>query len=141
MSSKAFRTVLILTFFAEAADSAITVVSHGWLPTELMQQNLAISREVRTAFGPWLFLVLGAGLIAWLSALGGLYVYKPYARPLYLALVVLGLVLTAPLLGPRIEARAAAVASDLNQVLEGFILALIYFSSIKDRFGDEQQGP
>ncbi len=85
---------------------------------------------------------LSAELVGWyalfwlagsLVATAGAFLLKPWSRPLFLVMAVLGIALTG-LLEPSITSPGSAAAETAAQILVGVILGLVYFSPLKEHF-------
>jgi hypothetical protein len=79
----------------------------------------------------WLTL---AWLLGSLAASGGAFVFRRWARPLFLLMAVLGCALAA-LVEPAVSSPASAAAETAAQMLVGLIVGLLYFSPLRDQFG------
>jgi hypothetical protein len=82
-----------------------------------------------TAVG-WLTLAWGIGSLA---ASIGVLAFRPWARPLYLAMALAGCVLQA-LLEPSVTTPWSVAAETAAQVLVGVTIGVAYFSPVRARF-------
>jgi hypothetical protein len=132
MTANFFRAILVAAFLVEAGGIAIYIAFRNQLPPELLFQKEQILHSQRSTA-----LVMLAPLCLYLLAspiaLIGLYFFKRFARLLYVAVVILGFELEA-LTGPEIEPRIIALSIEISYFTCGFILALIFWSPIADRF-------
>ena len=78
----------------------------------------------------WLTLSGGLGSLA---ASIGIFAFRRWARPLYLAMALLGCVLQA-LLEPSVTTPWSVAAETATQVLVGATIGVAYFSPVRDRF-------
>ncbi len=72
-------------------------------------------------------------LIALLAAIGGLWNFRPFARPLYLGATIAGILIT-PLFGPHIATGWTAAIESASVTVNGVLLGVIYFSPVRDYF-------
>lgn len=131
------KRLLFVLIFAEIAAGVLEIVfaalSDFLLPSELSAYLAAdTAREATTgelilvAVGvAWLALVLG-------SSIGLLFSWPP-ARPLYLVATIASFALGL-FFGPVVASAWESTAGDLQTLINGMILALIYFSPLKEEF-------
>jgi hypothetical protein len=83
----------------------------------------------------WMTIGIGIPLvIALLASSIGLFFFRPFARPLYLA-TTLGSILIVPLYGgPYVVSGWMQTLDDIGLILSGVILATIYWSPLKELF-------
>jgi len=133
MSAKFFRAVLVVAFLVNVGGSGIYFALPNLLPPELLHQKAEILHSEH-ATAPMGYFVSGClFILAWPVSLIGLYFFKRYARLLYVAALILGTELEASM-GPEIEPRIIALTIGLGNFIGGFILALIFWSPIAERF-------
>jgi len=104
------------------------------LPFLLLEYAAAEAARPATAADAaigWLTLSWGIGSLA---ASIGIVALRHWARPLYLAMALLGCVLQA-LLEPSVTTPWSVAAETAAQVLVGVTLGVVYFSPLRDRFG------
>jgi membrane associated rhomboid family serine protease len=101
-----------------------------------MLQQFAVDEAV--ASGGTSDVLVGWLTLAWLlgslAASGGAFVFRRWARPLFLLMAVLGCALAA-LVEPAVSSPASAAAETAAQMLVGLIVGLLYFSPLRDQFG------
>ena len=78
--------------------------------------------------------VIGGFAATWIVGLIGLFYFKPWARSLSLYSTLAGF-LIFPLSGPSLFSAIELGLADGASILWGAILAISYFSPIRDRFG------
>jgi hypothetical protein len=130
--------LIVAHFVLVILGAIIDFYSESLLPEPLRQYEKIQIEEV-IAFGEW-------GLLAVLTVLGlavlvsfiGLFVFWPPARPLYLVSSVANILVT-PYLGPYIEAGWSRMFFDTVVLLDGVILALVYFSPLKELYEPEKR--
>ena len=73
-------------------------------------------------------------LILWLVSTIGLFFFWRPARMLYVVTMIFGL-LAMPFFGPYVDVGLGAMLEDAATIISGVILALVYFSPVKELFG------
>lgn len=71
--------------------------------------------------------------MAWLISAFGMFFFRKVARSIFLILVVTNIV-AVPLYGISVETAGGAMMLDVAHIADGMVLALAYFSPVKDRF-------
>lgn len=72
-------------------------------------------------------------LFIWVALARGMWVFHTRARTAYLGMVLLTTLLT-PFEGFRVESPIEALCMDIALMFDGAVLALAYFSPVKDEF-------
>jgi len=137
-SVRALKISIIVQWVLIAAAVVIGLFEEHSLPEALRsyiveQDNKPLSQSEMILFGTGLFLVLG--LI--ISSIG-IYFLKTWARTLYVVCSVLGAVaflFFGPVVTPPIEGTLQYMAN----ALEGFTIALLFFSSARVNFESSNQ--
>ena len=104
------------------------------LPPELQAYKHNVATD--HANGPMFLWSLGFVIIYLLAStisVLGLYFFRPFARPLFVLCLVTGFV-SILFYGPRVENRSVAWFEDVDTLLSGIVLALIYWSPIREHF-------
>jgi hypothetical protein len=73
-------------------------------------------------------------VILWLVSSIGLFFFWRPARLLYVVTMIFGMLAT-PFFGPYVDAGLGAMLEDAATIMSGVILALVYFSPVKELFG------
>jgi len=126
-----FRALLIVWVAAAAVGGVISFTCDSSLPQEL--QRYAGDQPVATVSRQTAFVLGLVGLVLGIVATVGLFVFWKPARPLTLTLWAAGFVITGPL-GPTVELGWTAAFYELSAGLSGVVLALAYFSPVRDMF-------
>jgi hypothetical protein len=71
--------------------------------------------------------------VVWLISAFGMFFYRKVARSIFLFLVVANTV-AVPLYGLSVETAGGAMMLDVAHIADGMVLALAYFSPVKDEF-------
>ena len=134
MNKRTFRTILILGWASFVAASAAQLVTRPYLPAQL-QEFLASEHRERLAegFSP----ALGVAVIVLVFSLTtqvGMFLLKPWARPCYVAALLLNYLFLFFFGPPMVTTATGYALASLNAALTGFLLALIYFSPFKKLF-------
>ena len=77
-------------------------------------------------------------LIAGLVALYGLLRFRSWARTLYVALTVAGIIMLATVIDEQISSGLAATFLYVSDFLGGVVLAMMYLAPVKDYFGAKE---
>jgi hypothetical protein len=133
MSPKSFRLLVALYVLTSATSAGIAML----LP-DLVPQSIAHAIENEPAHAifenPVLILLLFVSFaVAGVAGTVGLIFFKRWARPLSLWITVLGFAIY-PLLGTAVASPWADALSDASFMLWGAILAIAYFSPLRNRF-------
>ena len=136
MSRKWFRFSLLLGWVLCPAAFVAFYAEKPSLPAELRGYLDARLQGPATGRDELLFWFLLLMLAVAAAATVGLYKFKRWARPLWLWLTVASYV-TFPLFPePVVAPPATYVFYSLSSALNGFVLALLYFSPVARLFGE-----
>jgi hypothetical protein len=110
------------------------ILSRHALPPQLQTYKHTL-RAADRASGrlAWEGAIAAGVMLAYAIAIIGLFRFWPFARPLFAVLIVISFISTL-WFGPRIQTRSVASFDDAITVLEGVVLALLYWSPIRERF-------
>lgn len=134
ISIRTFRFILLLLTACLFLGGIDLVLSRRTLPPELQTYKHSVAAADRAGGSLALEGALSGGFIlAYLVAIIGLYRFWPFSRPLFVITIVVGFILSFSF-GPRVEARSVASFDDAISVLEGVVIALLYWSPIRERF-------
>ena len=133
MSPKHFRYFLIAYLALGIAGGIFDFVFPSAVPEVLSNAQEANDAELSNTS-----LVVGALLVVVALPIGiasfvGLYLFRPWAPRLAVA-VSIGVLFVLPLLGASVASGWSAALGSLSATLWGVILALVYFSPLKERF-------
>jgi hypothetical protein len=117
--------VIVLSLLGAMVDT----FAPGLLPPELAAYAESQLDSPMRAI-EWVYLSLAVPFFV--SAVG-LWLFKPWARWLYTAVTV-GAFLLAPFDPPWVGSSVSAMLSDLGTTCDGAVLALIWFSDLRERF-------
>jgi len=118
--------VIVFPIFGAAFDSIVP----GHLPPELAAYAESQLEAPLTAL-EWLFLGLAGPFFV--SAVG-LWFFQPWARWLYTAVTAVTFLLS-PFDPPWVGSSIASTLNDLSTFCDGAVVALIWFSDLRGRFG------
>jgi hypothetical protein len=129
MNTSNYRLLIIASFTFLGLGMLADSLGSSALPTEL-QVYLRDSRLQPT--GP----VVAAGFVYLVSVVVsavGLYRFRPWARPMALALTLVTFVIE-PTIGPKVQSGWAGALLDLEVFSWGMVLALSYWSPLATQF-------
>jgi O-antigen/teichoic acid export membrane protein len=133
MTPRTYRVLLLTSLVLGIVGAVFDAVFPSALPTNFAQaqeaheDSLSASVIVLAAVGGLIGLVIGVA-----SAVG-LYLFRPWAPRLALAITVLAFPLVVLLGATALSGWSMAIA-ELSSTLWGAVLALTYFSPLRERF-------
>ncbi len=136
MSTTHFRLLIVLSAVSAAGSAAVALL----LP-ELIPQSVAHALEnepLHSIFDDLIFstlLFVSFAVVAVASTVG-LFFFRRWARSVSLYVTILGFGLY-PFLGPTVISPWSGALSDASFMLWGAILAIAYFSPLRDRFSPQ----
>ena len=136
MSATAFRCLVVASIALQLLASGIDALVPSLIPSALSSATEAI--PLSPAFeSPWFIRFLIAFVAVLYAANIGLLFFKRWARTLSLwgTVVSLGL---HPLLGADISSGLATAIQEFSSLLCGAVLALAFFSPLRERFSPAQ---
>ena len=134
ISVRTFRIILLLLTACMVVGGVNVVLSRHALPPELQTYKHSVAEADRASGHLAWLAVIGVGVtLAYVVAIIGLFRFWPFARPLFAILIVIGFISTLPF-GARVQARSVASFDDAITLLEGVVLALLYWSPIREKF-------
>jgi hypothetical protein len=134
MPSKGFlRTLIVAEVVLGIISVVVSLLTESSLP-EPLQAFLHAESEVEATGRGMVMLAAAIPLIILLlvSSIGLFFFWRP-ARFLYLIAIAGGLLLT-PFFGPYVDAGWGATFEEAAIIISGVILALVYFSPLKDLY-------
>jgi divalent metal cation (Fe/Co/Zn/Cd) transporter len=134
ITTRTFRMILLLLIACTLTSTISVVLSRHTLPPEIQSYKRAVVAEKRKSGNLELRARIDiVVLLAYAIAIIGLFSLKPFARPLF-TVVVVAMIIWSLSFGLRIEARLVAAFSDAGSLLDGIIIALLYWSPIREKF-------
>lgn len=133
MTRKNFRILLVLSWLLVIAGVVVSFVTESFPPPELqtylqrVENSPLANGEIVLAIVDVAFIVLAVVLTV------GLFLFKRWAKTLLPMSYALGLVLI-PVNGPYIESGWVTTLFYLGSLVDGIILALVYFSPLREVF-------
>ncbi|MEK7855071.1 MAG: hypothetical protein AAB288_03200 [Acidobacteriota bacterium] len=134
MPSRGFlRTLIVAEIFLGIISIFVSLLTESSLP-EPLRAFLEAESEAEVTAREMMMLAVGIPLIVLLfvSSIGLFFFWRP-ARILYLITVGIGLLLT-PFFGPYVDAGWGTTFEEAAVIVSGVILALVYFSPLKDLY-------
>jgi hypothetical protein len=135
---KLFRALII----GEVALSVVSLLPMFLAPDypEAVQQYLDASQpsfmNIDEGLTPAWIVTTGLAfllLAAWVVALIGLWTFRRWARPLYVAVTVMTLILMVPF-GSSITSGIEDMIGSLGMMVSGAIVAALFFAPLRERF-------
>ena len=127
------RHLVVWQWLLAAASLAIFQLEARDLPFLLQEY----ASEQSAASATWVDQLVGWGVLVWFvgSLVGsvGVFLLRRWARPLFLAMAVLGCVIQA-FLEPSVTTAWSTSAETAAQVMVGVTLGVLYFSPVRGHF-------
>jgi len=130
-----FRRLVLLSVVLPVSGAVVSVVTEGMLPSQLREYAAAQAAALPSSGTLVGCLIL---LSAWVAAVVGLYRLKPFGRWLFLLTLVVGLAVT-PALGPYVDSGWGQSFYQATFVLDGLLVALMYWSPLAEQFSGGRQ--
>ena len=124
--------VIISVVVSLLTESSLPEPLRAFLKAEFEAEITVRAMTMIIATIPLFVLMLG-------SSIGLFFFWRP-ARILYLIVTAVGLLLT-PFFGPYVDAGWGSTLEEAATIVSGVILALIYFSPLKDLYEKPAAGP
>ncbi len=133
MSSKHFRLLLIASLIFGLVGAFFDVMFPSAIPEALSDAQEA--HDAKLSMPTLIYLGLGAliSVITSVTAFIGLYIFRPWAPRLAIIATALTM-LIYPALGVSLFSGWAASLNEISSILWGVVLAMVYFSPLKERF-------
>jgi hypothetical protein len=133
MTRQNFRKMLVLDWLLLIAAVIVSFTTESLLPAEL-RSYLEARRNAPMTGGDIVFAAVGLGLLIFAVVLSvGLFRFRRWAKQLLPPSYVIGLTLL-PALGAHVETGWATLMFYLCSLADGVILAVVYFSPLKEEF-------
>ncbi|GMU20107.1 MAG: hypothetical protein AMXMBFR13_02070 [Phycisphaerae bacterium] len=127
------RTLIVAEIGIGIISIVVSLFTESMLP-EPLRAFLEAESEAEITAREMVMIAAAIPLIILLlvSSIGLFFFWRP-ARILYLLTVVLGLAMT-PLLGPYVDSGWATTFEEIAVIISGVILALVYYSPLRDLY-------
>jgi hypothetical protein len=135
MTVRAFRWLLVLSILMPLVGVFVSIATQDQLPDPLREYAVAEAAAMPSTG------VMVGGLIilaVWIGALVGAYRLRQYGRRLFVLALVAGLAMT-PISGPYVDSGWGQLFYQASFVLDGLLVALMYWSPLAERFSGERQ--
>lgn len=133
MNTSQFRRLLIASLVFGLAAAFFDTIFPSAIPEALLQAQVANDSPASTPMLIYFLLTALIGLVSYLAALIGLFTFRPWAPRVALFTTAL-LTLTLPAIGVSISSGWSLALTEFSSILWGVVLALVYFSPIKEKF-------
>jgi hypothetical protein len=140
---RTFRAILLLKLASVLLFMVFAIFLRNTLPHDLLTYQYSTYLELRSS-GIIFILTIVFSLIYRIFSLVvfiALYLLRPFARPLFIVLIILSLV--SQLISPAIIIlpKTAMGIGTISTILDGIILAIIYWSPISEKFNAHKPVP
>ncbi|HWT03725.1 MAG TPA: hypothetical protein VN256_25980 [Pyrinomonadaceae bacterium] len=133
MTKQGFRKLVVLHWLLVITGVAVSLATERFLPAELRAYLHARENDAFTQ-GRVVLDVIGVLFIIFTVALSvGLFRFRLWAKKLLPLSYVLGILLI-PAMGANVQTGWASLTFYLCSLVDGVILALVYFSPLKEEF-------
>ena len=133
MSTAQFRYLLIASLALGVAGGFFDTIFPSAVPEVLMQAHEYYTDNLSTSMAVYSIIIAIVGLIGYIAAFIGLFTFRPWAPNVAVFSTVL-LILASPAMGASVFSGWAYALTELSSTLWGIVLAVVYFSPIKDKF-------
>jgi hypothetical protein len=133
LTKRALRFLIVAELLLAIIGGVLTVFTTSLLPEELQAYEQAVAEAGYTT-REWV--LLGVGIVLLILVLIssiGLFVFWRPARLFYLLTLIAGVAL-APFYGPYVDAGWGTLFQEAAMIISGVILALIYYSPLRDLY-------
>jgi hypothetical protein len=138
ITKSTFRWVLVLQLCLVPLAIWVHEMTRANLPPDVLD-FLKQQHPHPVSLHDLLFLLFGSGyLLAWVVCYIGLFLLLRFSRPLFVALVLGGLLLD-PFLSLQIKSGWDVLISDILGILGAITYVLIYFSPLKEHFAGKTE--
>jgi hypothetical protein len=133
VTKASFRLLLVLVIVFIALGVWVHLMARASLPPEFQLYLRHQRPHPLMLYDKSCMVLLGIFVLVSAICLVGLFFFLPFSRPLFIVLVVGG-VLLDPLLSLRVESGWSTLVDDCGGLLTVLIFFVIYFSPLKDSF-------
>ena len=133
MSKQKFRLLIVVNWLLVVAYVVVSITTESLLPSELRSYLDAQLNAPITTSDIMLFAVVFIYFISYIAVSIGVFLFKKWAKTLLLPSIAIASILLI-IGGPYIETGLASFCSYFLNLIEGIILALVYFSPIRKMF-------
>jgi uncharacterized RDD family membrane protein YckC len=133
MSTSQFRYLLTASLIFGLAGAFFDSIFSSAVPEALSQAETALNAKVSV---PMLIFTIAAaliGLVGYIAAIIGLFRFRSWAPRIAVSTTVV-LILATPAIGADVSSGWASALTELSTTLWGVVLAVVYFSPIKEQF-------
>ena len=133
MTKRGFKLLIIVKWVLYILIAVVSLLAERFLPPELRSYIEGIRNSPATTEGWILFAVNIAFLLFVIVLSVGLFRFKKWAKNLLLPSYIIGILLT-PFYGPNIQTSWSGSISYVSSLVDGMILALVYYSPVREMF-------
>jgi len=135
-TERLFRSTLLASIVLGIAGSTADIAFPQLIPQQLHDAHDALAAEEVEEYVPFYVGIGAAGVLLVLGGLAaavGLWLFRTWAPVLAVCMTVLAYAIY-PFLGHTLTSALASALEELSATLWGVVLALAYFSPLKQRF-------
>lgn len=135
MTTKQFRLLLVANLFFSIVASLINFAFPSALPEPFLHAQSVYDAQQSTSSVSYILIIIFVLLIlvSLITTYVGLFRFSSWAPRMTVFTTLLG-TLSLPVMGVSVSSGWEAMLTDLSTTFWGVILALVYFSPIKDKF-------
>ena len=135
MTTSQFRSLLIASLVLGLAAGLVDTIFPSAVPEALFQAHAAYDASLSAPTPMLIFSMLVAliGVVGYIAAFIGLFTFRPWAPRVAIFTTVL-LILVSPGIGASVSSGWASALTELSSTLWGVVLAVVYFSPLKEKF-------
>jgi len=135
MTIPQFRSLLIASLVLGLAAGFFDTVFPSAVPEALLQADTAdnANLSMSTPMLAFFMLVVLIGVVGYIAAFIGLFRFRPWAPRFAIFSTVL-LILIMPVMEASVSSGWASALTELSSTLWGVVLAVVYFSPLKEKF-------
>lgn len=138
LCKRSLRILIVVDLILIVISGIVSIVGEAWLPEQLQAFEQARA-EADATTSDWVLMIVGVPLvIAVLMSFIGLLVFWHPARPLYFATLVAAALLT-PFGGSYVTPGWAQAIDGVSSIVSGVLLAVIYFSPLRELYNRPQK--
>jgi hypothetical protein len=133
MTKRGFKLLIIVKWVLFILIVVALLLTERFLPPELRSYNEGIRNSPATTEG-WILLAVGTAFLLFGIVLSvGLFQFKKWAKQLLLLSYIIGILLIL-FSGPSIQTIWTEILSYMASLVDGMILALVYYSPVGEMF-------
>lgn len=134
---RALRIAIVVEWVLTLLSVVLSKTLDGHLPEPLLLWSQQHANADLSFLGTIAVVILMPAFVVSVVAAIGLFLFKPWARWLYLLSFVVGYVCLA-FLGPTVEHAIANAIADTSAIMSGVVVGIAFFSTALEQGGDSE---